>query len=48
VLARVGRVPAPNDRFTADGLEVEVLEAERRRVHKVRIRRQPAAPEAAE
>jgi len=41
VLARVGRVPAVGERFTFDGLEVEVLEAERRRIHKVRIRRLP-------
>jgi CBS domain containing-hemolysin-like protein len=39
VLARVGRVPAVGERFDSDGLEVEVLEAERRRVHKVRVRR---------
>jgi CBS domain containing-hemolysin-like protein len=43
VLARVGRVPAPGERFVFDGLEVEVLEAERRRIHKVRVRR-TAAP----
>jgi CBS domain containing-hemolysin-like protein len=43
VLARVGRVPAAGERFVFDGLEVEVLEAERRRIHKVRIRRAPAA-----
>ena len=39
VLARVGRVPAVGERFTFDDLEVEILEAERRRIHKVRIRR---------
>jgi CBS domain containing-hemolysin-like protein len=43
VLARVGRVPAAGERFAFDGLEVEVLEAERRRIHKVRIRRAPSA-----
>jgi putative hemolysin len=42
VLARVGRVPSVGERFTFDGLEVEVLEAERRRIHKVRLRRIPA------
>jgi CBS domain containing-hemolysin-like protein len=46
VLARVGRVPAAGERFTFDGLEVEILEAERRRIHKVRIRR--SEPETAE
>ena len=38
VLARVGRVPSAGERFDVDGLEVEMLEAERRRIHKVRIR----------
>ncbi len=46
VLARVGRVPAVGEHFESDGLEVDVLEAERRRVHKVRVRRQPAAVES--
>jgi CBS domain containing-hemolysin-like protein len=41
VLARVGRVPAVGEHFRLDGLEVEILEAERRRIHKVRIRRVP-------
>ena len=48
VLARVGRVPVVGERFTFDGLEVEVLEAERRRIHKVRIRRLPAAEAGAD
>jgi CBS domain containing-hemolysin-like protein len=49
VLARVGRVPLVGERFETDGLEVDVLEAERRRIHKVRIRRhQPAPAETAE
>jgi len=41
VLTRVGRVPAVGEKFNFDGLEVEVLEAERRRIHKVRVRRAP-------
>jgi magnesium and cobalt transporter len=41
VLTRVGRVPSVGERFSFDGLGVEVLEAERRRIHKVRIRREP-------
>jgi CBS domain containing-hemolysin-like protein len=49
VLSRAGRVPAVGERFTFDGLEVEILEAERRRIHKVRVRRLPALqPEGAE
>ena len=42
VLTRVGRVPAVGETFELDGLLVEVLEAERRRIHKVRFRRAPA------
>jgi CBS domain containing-hemolysin-like protein len=41
VLARVGRVPAIGERFEIDRLDVEILEAERRRIHKVRIRHRP-------
>ena len=41
VLAQAGRVPAVGERFEADGLVIEVLEAERRRVNKVRISRPP-------
>ena len=44
VLSRVGRVPAVGENLEVDGLAVEVLEAERRRIHKVRFSRvaQPA------
>ena len=34
VLARVGRVPSVGETFELDGLIVEVLEAERRRIHR--------------
>jgi len=43
VLARVGRVPAVHERFEFDGFGIEVLEAERRRIHRVRVIR--LAPE---
>jgi CBS domain containing-hemolysin-like protein len=43
VLSRVGRVPQVGERFGFDRLDVEILEAERRRIHKVRIRRLSAA-----
>ena len=46
VLTRVGRVPATGERFELDGMEVEVLEAERRRIHRVRFKR--LAPEPAD
>jgi len=48
VLARVGRVPAVGERFTFDGMEVEILEAERRRIHKVRLSRLLIAAGSAE
>jgi putative hemolysin len=44
VLTRVGRVPAVGETFELDGLHVEVLEAERRRIHKVRFHRAQEAP----
>jgi magnesium and cobalt exporter, CNNM family len=37
LLTHLGRVPAVGERFEIDGLLVEVLEVERRRIHKVRI-----------
>ena len=44
VLTRIGRVPAVGESFELDGMAVEVLEAERRRIHKVRFRKaEPAA-----
>jgi CBS domain containing-hemolysin-like protein len=39
ILARLGRVPAVGETFELDGLFIEVLEAERRRIHKVRVRK---------
>ena len=44
VLARVGRVPAVGETFELDGLHVEVLEAERRRIHRVRFRKAAPSP----
>ena len=41
LLSHVGRVPAAGERFDVDGLHVEVLESERRRINKVRISRLP-------
>jgi len=39
VLARLGRVPQVGENFDIDDVNVSVLEAERRRVHRVRLRR---------
>lgn len=44
VLTRVGRVPAAGESFEVDGLIVEVLEAERRRIHRVRVKRATPSP----
>jgi CBS domain containing-hemolysin-like protein len=42
LLARLGRVPTVGETVEVDDLVVEVLEAERRRVRKVRVRRRDA------
>jgi magnesium and cobalt exporter, CNNM family len=47
LMSHLGRVPAVGERFDVDGLTVEVLEAERRRVTKVRIWRKALAENAA-
>jgi CBS domain containing-hemolysin-like protein len=39
LLARLGRVPAVGERLDIDGLDVQIVEAERRRITKVRMRR---------
>jgi CBS domain containing-hemolysin-like protein len=44
LLAHLGRVPTVGEQVDLDGLHVEVLEAERRRVTRVRVRRQVAEP----
>jgi CBS domain containing-hemolysin-like protein len=46
LLASLGRVPSKGDTFDIDGLSVEVLEAERRRVTRVRMRRAPVGGDA--
>jgi CBS domain containing-hemolysin-like protein len=44
LLTHLGRVPAIGERIEMDGLTVEVLEMERRRIHKVRICRHDRQP----
>lgn len=39
LLARLGRMPYVGERFQTDGLDVEVVEVERRRITRVRLRR---------
>ena len=48
LLSHLGRVPAVGERFEVDGLAVEVLDAERRRINKVRISRLTAQAGARE
>jgi CBS domain containing-hemolysin-like protein len=50
LLTHLGRVPKVGETFEIDNVSVEVLEAEGRRIHKVRLRRvpQPAPVEAEE
>ena len=47
LLSHLGRMPYVGERFQVDGLDVEVLEVERRRIAKVRLRRaeEPLAAE---
>jgi CBS domain containing-hemolysin-like protein len=44
ILSRLGRVPAVGESFELDAMVIEVLEAERRRIHKVRIKRPVTTP----
>ena len=48
LLSHLGRVPAVGETFEMDGLTVEVLDAERRRINKVRMYRRLAARDETE
>jgi putative hemolysin len=48
LLSNIGRVPAIGEKFEIDGLTVEVLEAERRRINKVRMCKKLATTEDTE
>ena len=48
VVSHLGRVPAAGERVAIEDVEVEVLEAERRRVHKVRLRKAAPVDDVAE
>jgi putative hemolysin len=45
LLSHLGRMPYIGERFEVDDLEAEVLEIERRRINKVRLRRKQPTPE---
>jgi CBS domain containing-hemolysin-like protein len=44
LLSHLGRVPTVGERFDIDGLSVEILDAERRRINKVRMFKTSKAP----
>src|SRR5438874_2814906 len=46
LMSHLGRVPAVGERFDIDGLAVEVLDAERRRINRVRILKLSTAEDA--
>ena len=46
LMSHLGRVPSVGERFEVDGLVVEVLDAERRRINRVRILKPSAAEDA--
>jgi magnesium and cobalt exporter, CNNM family len=48
LLSHLGRVPGVGEHFDIDGLTVQVLDAERRRINKVRIARRPVPEPAGE
>jgi CBS domain containing-hemolysin-like protein len=48
LMSHIGRVPSVGERFDIDGLSVEIVDAERRRINKVRIVKRIAATKDAE
>jgi putative hemolysin len=48
LLSRIGRVPTVGEHFDVDGLAVDVLDAERRRVNKVRMQKTLSTVDAVE
>jgi CBS domain containing-hemolysin-like protein len=46
VASAFGRIPRPGEKMDYRGFTVEVVDAERKRVHRVRFRRLPPAEEA--
>jgi CBS domain containing-hemolysin-like protein len=43
LMSHIGRVPAVGEQFEMDGLTVEIVDAERRRINRVRITKKPVA-----
>jgi CBS domain containing-hemolysin-like protein len=38
VIGFLGRVPAPGEEFQLDGMQVQILDADRKRVHRLRVK----------
>jgi CBS domain containing-hemolysin-like protein len=45
ISTRLGSIPPAGKKVEIDGLSVEILSADRRRIHRVRVKRPPAPPE---
>jgi putative hemolysin len=45
VAAYLGRIPAPGEEFDLEGTRVQILNADRKRIHRLRIQLSPPAPE---
>jgi CBS domain containing-hemolysin-like protein len=45
ISTRLGSIPPAGKKVDLDGLAVEILSADRRRIHRVRVKRPPAPPE---
>jgi CBS domain containing-hemolysin-like protein len=43
LMSHIGRVPGVGEKFEVDGLTVEIVDAERRRINRVRITKRPVA-----
>jgi len=48
LMSHIGRVPAVGEKFDIDGLSVEIVDAERRRINRVRICRRKTKPPTSE
>jgi len=45
VAAYLGRIPAPGEEFEFEGMRVQILNADRKRIHRLRIQLPPPAPQ---
>jgi CBS domain containing-hemolysin-like protein len=45
VMSYLGRVPVPGEEFEIDGMKIQVLDADRKRIHRLRIHRPETVPQ---